>query len=112
MSPKECTAYTDFSDLSPDPAFFIFLQKKVSSMEENLIVSPIKAIRAKRLDCNTTSNEVKLCPVNTCALWPFRFGKNPYRKGREYTEEERKAVAERLSAWRKAKDTTEEQGDD
>lgn len=81
-------------------------------MEEKIITSPIKAIRAKCLDCNTTSNEVKLCPVKQCALWPFRFGKNPYRKGREYTEEERRAVAERLAAWRKAKGDSDESTED
>lgn len=56
-----------------------------------------------------TSNEVKLCPVKQCPLWEFRFGKNPYRRGREYTEEERRAVAERLRAWRKAANDVEDE---
>lgn len=66
----------------------------------DVITSPIKAIRAKCLECSCTSNEVKLCPVTDCALYPFRFGKNPYRAKREYTEEQRKAMAERLAAGR------------
>ncbi len=66
--------------------------------------SPLKAIRAKCLDCSCgSSNEVKFCPVTKCALYPFRFGKNPYRKHREYTEEERKAMVIRLQNARNKK---------
>jgi len=61
------------------------------------IKSPLKAIRAKCLDCSDTSNEVKLCPVTNCPLYPFRFGKNPYRTKRELTEEQKAKMAERLS---------------
>ncbi len=50
--------------------------------------TPLKAIRLKCLDCCCgSSNEVKLCTVERCALYPFRFGKNPYR--REMTPEEK-----------------------
>lgn len=45
------------------------------------ITSPLKAIRAYCLDCcGGQANEVKLCPAEDCPLYPFRFGKNPYRK--------------------------------
>lgn len=64
--------------------------------------SPIKAIREKCLDCAYNATEVKLCPATNCALWPFRFGKNPYVK-RELTEEQRQAAAERLAKAREAK---------
>lgn len=57
--------------------------------------TPLKAIRAKCLDCNYTSNEVKLCPCTDCPLWPFRFGKNPYVK-RVLSDEQREASVERL----------------
>ena len=59
-------------------------------------MTPMKAIRAKCLDCNGTANEVKLCPCTDCALWPFRLGKNPNIKPRNLTDEQRKAAAERL----------------
>ena len=37
-----------------------------------------KTIRAKCLDCSCYQpQEVKFCPVQTCDLWPFRFGKDP-----------------------------------
>jgi hypothetical protein len=52
---------------------------------------PLKAIRAKCLDCCVDSGkEVRLCPCGPgsllespepCPLWPYRFGKNPNRKG-------------------------------
>ncbi len=59
-------------------------------------MTPMKAIRAKCLDCNGTSNEVKLCPCTDCALWPFRLGKNPNIKPRNLTDEQRRAAAERI----------------
>lgn len=61
------------------------------------ITNPVKAIRAKCLDCSGTTNEVKECPVTKCPLYPFRFGKNPYRTKRELTEEQKAKMAERLS---------------
>ncbi|MCL4547623.1 MAG: hypothetical protein M1495_03550 [Bacteroidetes bacterium] len=44
--------------------------------------SPIKAIRTKCLDCTVHQpKEVRHCPVDDCTLYPYRFGKNPNRKG-------------------------------
>ena len=53
--------------------------------------NPVKVIREKCLDCcYGSAKEVELCPcADSCPLWPFRFGKNPYLKPRQYTEEER-----------------------
>lgn len=48
------------------------------------IKSPIKAIRAKCMDCCIGQEaEVRKCTATSCALWPFRFGKNIFstRKG-------------------------------
>lgn len=59
--------------------------------------NPVKAIRAHCLDCCCgSSEEVKKCPVDYCPLYPFRFGKNPYRAKRELTEEQRAAASERM----------------
>lgn len=70
---------------------------------DNKIVSPIKAIRAKCLDCCCDqANEVKLCPSESCPLHPFRFGKNPFLK-REMTREQRERAVERLKAAREKK---------
>lgn len=60
-------------------------------------ITTLKAIRLKCLDCCCDSAyEVKLCPCEKCPLHPFRFGKNPYRSKKEYTEEEKKAMADRF----------------
>lgn len=46
------------------------------------ILSPLKAIRAKCLDCCADQpGEVRLCPSENCPLWPYRMGHNPNRKG-------------------------------
>lgn len=71
--------------------------------------NPVKAIREKCLDCCCGSvTEVKLCPSSDCALFPFRFGKNPYRRSRELSEEEREALRHRLAEARKSHSSSEE----
>lgn len=47
--------------------------------------SPVKAIRSYCIDCSGNSvKEVRLCECVNCALWPFRFGINPYHgKGKK-----------------------------
>ena len=60
-------------------------------------MTPMKAIRAKCLDCCCgSSNEVRLCTAESCPLHPFRLGKNPYRAKRELTDEQKATLAERL----------------
>ena len=68
-----------------------------NNVESKVNKNALKAIRLKCLDCCCDSAyEVKLCPCEKCPLHPFRFGKNPYRTKKEYTEEERKAMADRF----------------
>ena len=46
------------------------------------MLTPLKAIRAKCLDCCCGQvAEVKLCPAEDCPIWPYRMGHNPNRKG-------------------------------
>jgi len=41
-------------------------------------LTPMKAIRAKCLDCSCYQpKEIRLCPVISCSLWPYRMGKRP-----------------------------------
>lgn len=55
--------------------------------------NPVKAIRAKCLDCCCFQPvEVEKCPAKRCPIWPFRFGKNPYRTKREVTDAMREAL--------------------
>lgn len=45
-------------------------------------MTPLKAIRAKCLDCCCYQiNEVRLCPCLKCPLHPYRSGHNPARTG-------------------------------
>ena len=45
-----------------------------------MTLTPLKAIRAYCLWCCLDSrSEVKLCPSQSCALWPYRLGHNPKR---------------------------------
>lgn len=47
-------------------------------MEKNKRLTPIKAARAKCLDCMCGNRaEVRLCPSKDCALWIYRFGCTP-----------------------------------
>jgi len=53
-------------------------------VEEGLkgMLTPIKAIRANCLRCSVNQpSEVKKCVIPDCPLFPYRFGKNPNRKG-------------------------------
>lgn len=70
------------------------------------MLSPLKAIRAKCLDCCCQQvNEVKLCECTDCPIHPYRFGKHP--KGainrKPLTEEQRAKAAEWLRIAREAK---------
>ena len=56
----------------------------------------LRAIKLKCLDCSSyNTNEIKECPVKNCPLYPFRLGKNPFRK-RELSDEERLKLSERM----------------
>ena len=45
-------------------------------------MTPLRAIREKCLDCSCQQpTEVRDCPIISCALYPFRMGKNPNRAG-------------------------------
>lgn len=71
--------------------------------------NPVKAIREKCLDCCGGSTlEVKECTAENCPIYPFRLGKNPFRQKRELTEEQRKAVGDRLREARKMNDDRDE----
>jgi hypothetical protein len=63
-----------------------------------MITSPMKAIRQNCIECAGGSpTEVSLCPCTNCPMYAFRFGKNPYRKKRVMTDEQREASIKRLA---------------
>jgi len=46
-------------------------------------MTPLKAIRAKCLDCSCDQDsEVRNCVVPKCPLFPYRMGKRPEVEGR------------------------------
>ena len=77
-----------------------------------IITNPVKAIRAYCMECSCgQTSEVKECPVVKCPLYPFRFGKNPYRQRREMTEEQKQVLADRLKEARKSNNGTVEKSE-
>jgi len=72
------------------------------------ITSPLKAIRIKCLDCAQSSHEVKLCPYTGCALYPFRFGKNPFLKRKPLSKERKAALTANLKRGKDVKQAAKE----
>ena len=41
-------------------------------------LTPIKAIRAKCIDCSGRDlREIRECAITKCPIWPYRMGKRP-----------------------------------
>ena len=66
-------------------------------------LTPLKAIRKNCIECCNSTWEVKLCPSEHCPLYSFRLGKNPFKKKREYTPEQLKALSDRGKALARAR---------
>ncbi len=59
--------------------------------------NPVKAIRLKCRDCTCNQiTEIENCTVRVCPLYPFRFGKNPYRTKRELTGDQKERLGKHL----------------
>lgn len=88
-------------ELDESEARKAFKEECLKKYEGKKISSPLKAIRAKCLECSgDQSYEVRKCVVYKCALYPFRFGKSPYRSPRNLTEEQKKAAVNRMKKFR------------
>lgn len=73
-------------------------------MEIQYQKNPVKAIRAKCIDCcGGMMSMVQDCGIPSCPIYPFRLGKNPFRTRKEMTEEQKEAIKERLAKSRKSK---------
>lgn len=60
--------------------------------------SPLDAIKDFCMECcGYQRDEVKTCSAPMCPLYDFRLGKNPYRKTKDYTEEELEKMRERIA---------------
>lgn len=65
--------------------------------ERKTITNPVKIIRAHCIDCSGGSqSEADNCPCENCYLWPWRKGRNPYRK--QLTEEQKAERREKALA--------------
>lgn len=69
------------------------------------VLPPLKAIRAYCRKCKKNSAQaIEECAEEKCPLHTYRFGKRPNSgPKREYTEEERAALRERMLKMREAK---------
>lgn len=66
--------------------------------EDAKILTPLRAIRTKCLECSAGSpKEVRECVMLDCSLYAYRMGKSPNRKPRIMTEEEREALRQRMA---------------
>lgn len=69
--------------------------------EDAKILTPLRAIRAKCVDCSAGSmKEVRECVMLDCPIYPYRLGKSPNRKPRILTDEEREALRQRMAKMR------------
>ena len=69
--------------------------------EDQKILTPLRAIRAKCIDCSAGSAKgVRECVMLDCPLYAFRMGKSPNRKPRILTDEEREALRQRMAKMR------------
>ncbi len=65
-------------------------------------LSPIKAIRAKCMDCsNNQPIEIKECPIQDCPLYYYRMGTDPSLRGKRNTT----AGVEALKKYRESQTT-------
>jgi len=78
--------------------------RKKAATEKRRAITPVRAIRAKCLDCSGDSAaEVRACELTACPLYPFRLGKNPNRAGRELSEEQKAKCTAALARAREAR---------
>ena len=69
-----------------------------------IVTSPLEAIKEMCVDCcGGEKSWIKECNSHNCPLYEFRLGKNPYRKSREYTEEQKEQLKERARLARESK---------
>ena len=56
----------------------VFIFWKEDEQMADKILTPLKAIRAKCMDCCCgQAKEIKLCNMKNCPLYPYRMGKRP-----------------------------------
>ena len=62
------------------------------------VLTPIKAIRAKCLECCCNQRqEVKLCTVTGCSLYPYRMGHRPKKAAQRAQKRTENNLMDKLS---------------
>lgn len=80
------------------------VQKIENEILKNKANTPQKAIVNFCIMCmGGHKSWVKECTSINCPLYEFRFGRNPYRKVREYSEEELEKLKNRAKKARESK---------
>jgi hypothetical protein len=75
---------------------------ETDNTKSGLTTSPLGAVREKCLECMDNSpKRVKECEVFDCPIHHLRFKKNPFRKQRVLSDEERKERSERMKKIRR-----------
>ena len=86
--------------------FKTILRGGLSKTMDIKITSPLKAIRAKCFDCcGGKYNEIRKCSAKNCPLYTYRFGKNPNRKKRELTPEQKEKMLKWLQKGKEKKNS-------
>jgi hypothetical protein len=104
-APPSADALRDLRELSPfpgDEGELIGRDPREVSPEilsiYHMETNPLRALRERCLDCCCGSaSEVRKCSAVTCPSWPFRMGRNPFRKKSVLSPERRQAAAERFA---------------
>lgn len=83
MTKFNCSIFLEKSSFDVDGGNLIGRNPHEISLAEirqlEHVESPIKAIRAKCIDCSGKSAaESRKCVAINCPLWPFRMGVNPF----------------------------------
>lgn len=87
-------------DVGRDPRRIPVEELNAAGHHERPILAVIRA--ACQSCCGGVDSEVRRCTAVSCELWPYRMRKNPFRTGREMSDEQRAAVAARFKAAREA----------
>lgn len=89
-TPEQATERAAVSRQSTNSGTYSTIQHPEGQIE---VLTPLKAVRAKCLDCCCGSHqEVRLCPAQNCALWPYRMGKRPSTLAKPETTEKREVA--------------------
>lgn len=78
------------------------IKKEIENMDRKSVgklANPLAAIKQKCLDCSGGNvYETINCQCTNCAIYPFRFGRNPY--GNELSEIELNKIRQRFKEYR------------